>query len=175
MNQKEVRSMFRDDWDAAVKANPRLATDKAAKNEAFGILIDGLCKSGQITDKQYNNMTMEDTPSRLKQYRVMFHHTSGGVSHEFTNALNIEQARTWAKKRGAEEYQGAGIHVSYEGKARKTTDDFDIEQDAGAGWEVVSSESTRKAAKAAVKEYRENQPEFAVRWVKRRVKIETKA
>lgn len=55
---------------------------------------------------------------------------------------------------------------------RKTRDDFDIEQHTGEGWEVVSSESTRRAARTAVLEYRENQPELPVRIKKRRVRIE---
>ncbi len=55
---------------------------------------------------------------------------------------------------------------------RKTVDEFDIEQHTGEGWEVVSSESTPKAARVAVREYRENQPEYPVRSTKHRVKIQ---
>lgn len=54
---------------------------------------------------------------------------------------------------------------------RKTRDEFDIEQRTCLGWEVVSSESTRKDAQRAVREYRDNQPAMAARWVKRRVRI----
>lgn len=60
---------------------------------------------------------------------------------------------------------------------RKTRDEWDIEQQTGSadhrgGWEIVSSEPTRRDAHRAVREYRENQPELAVRSVKRRVRIE---
>lgn len=61
MNQNEVRAQFKEEWDAAVKANPALKTDKPAKSEAWGVFLDGLCKDGKITDKQYNNMQMEPT------------------------------------------------------------------------------------------------------------------
>lgn len=59
MNQEQVRTMFREMWDEAVQRKPSLATDKPAKAEAFGQLIDGLCKDGKITQKQYERMTME--------------------------------------------------------------------------------------------------------------------
>ena len=57
---------------------------------------------------------------------------------------------------------------------RKTTDEFEIQQYTGAqyGWECVCSEETRKEAKERKKEYRNNQPEYAVRIVKKRVKKE---
>jgi hypothetical protein len=54
---------------------------------------------------------------------------------------------------------------------RKTYDEYDIEQQTSEGWEVVSSEATRKAARTALREYRENQPEYPVRYTKHRVKI----
>ena len=58
--------------------------------------------------------------------------------------------------------------------ARKTRDRFDVEQHAhpAHGWECVCSEATRKQAKERLREYRENQPEFPVRIVKRREPIE---
>lgn len=55
---------------------------------------------------------------------------------------------------------------------RKTRDYWDIEQKSEQGWEVVSSEVTRADTKRALKEYRENQPEYPVRSVKRREKID---
>lgn len=55
---------------------------------------------------------------------------------------------------------------------RTTVDEFDIEQYIGQGWEVVNCETTRKMARTSVKEYRANQPEYPVRIVKRRVKIQ---
>lgn len=67
--------------------------------------------------------------------------------------------------------QRAVLEVS---RTRKTTDEFDIEQDAGQGWEVVCCELNRKAARDRIKDYRRNQPEFPVRIKPHRVKIETK-
>ena len=57
---------------------------------------------------------------------------------------------------------------------RKTTDEFEIQQYMGAqyGWECVCSEEIYKEAKERKKEYRNNQPEYAVRIVKKRVKKE---
>lgn len=58
---------------------------------------------------------------------------------------------------------------------RKTHDEWDIEQKTSEGWELVSCEVTRKAARQDLRDYRENQPEYPVRIVKRRVKIEVYA
>lgn len=57
---------------------------------------------------------------------------------------------------------------------RKTRDYWDIEQQTGPryGWEVVNSETTRADTKRSLKEYRDNQPEYPVRSVKRRERIE---
>ena len=60
---------------------------------------------------------------------------------------------------------------------RKTYDEWEIHQQTGSGdhrggWEVVTTESTRADARRSLREYRENQPELAVRTVKRRVRIE---
>lgn len=55
---------------------------------------------------------------------------------------------------------------------RKTRDYWDIEQQTEQGWEVVSSEVTRADTKRALKEYRDNQPEYPVRSVKHRERIE---
>jgi hypothetical protein len=61
--------------------------------------------------------------------------------------------------------------VSYQ---RKTRDYWDIEQNCGYGdgWEVVCAEDTWKEAKAQLRCYRENQPEYPVRASKRREHIE---
>jgi hypothetical protein len=56
---------------------------------------------------------------------------------------------------------------------RKTRDYWDIEQQTLEGWEVVTSEVTRTDSRRSLREYRENQPEYPVRAVKRREKIET--
>lgn len=56
--------------------------------------------------------------------------------------------------------------------SRKTRDEYDIEQRTTEGWEIVNSEATRRDAQRSAREYRENQPEFAVRIVKRRVRVQ---
>lgn len=58
---------------------------------------------------------------------------------------------------------------------RKTADEdeYDIQQYTGQqyGWETVTTEDTRTEAKARIREYRANQPEYPVRYVKKRVKL----
>ena len=49
---------------------------------------------------------------------------------------------------------------------RKTVDAWDIRQYLDGSWETVSCEPTRAEAKQAVREYRENQPEYRVKSVK---------
>lgn len=60
---------------------------------------------------------------------------------------------------------------------RKTRDEWEIQQQTGSadhrgGWELATTEETRRDAKRCIREYRENQPELRVRIVKRRVRIE---
>lgn len=59
---------------------------------------------------------------------------------------------------------------------RKTRDYFAVEQYTGKdyGWEEVCAEDSRSEARARVKEYRINQPEYPVRWRLRREKINDK-
>lgn len=54
---------------------------------------------------------------------------------------------------------------------RKTRDEYQIHQKTGEGWEEVNAEPTRKLAVQSRREYRENQPEFPVKIVKKRVPI----
>lgn len=57
---------------------------------------------------------------------------------------------------------------------RKTKDRWDVETDYGHGWEVESSEYTRKEAVICFKEYCDNLMAYgkcAVRMVKRRERI----
>ncbi len=54
---------------------------------------------------------------------------------------------------------------------RKTTDEFQIHQLTTQGWEEVHCEPTRKDALRSRKEYQQNQPEYPVRIVKKRVKV----
>jgi hypothetical protein len=56
-------------------------------------------------------------------------------------------------------------------RERKTTDLWVVQQYTGAqyGWEDVSAADNRKEAQEDRKAYAENQPEYPVRMVKRRV------
>lgn len=54
---------------------------------------------------------------------------------------------------------------------RKTRDEFDIEGNYGYGWDVVTCEETRKAAREQLRCYRENEPSAQHRIVKRRVRV----
>ncbi len=58
---------------------------------------------------------------------------------------------------------------------RKTHDEWDIEAYTGSqyGWEVVNTETTRQDARRSIKEYRDNQPEYAYRLKYHRVKNDT--
>lgn len=58
---------------------------------------------------------------------------------------------------------------------RKTRDYWDIEQHTAEGWEVVSSTTTLRDAKRELREYRENQPQYPVRAVKHRERIQDAA
>ena len=54
---------------------------------------------------------------------------------------------------------------------RKTQDEYQIHQRTECGWEEVFAEDTRAEAKKRLAEYRANQPEYAAKMVKVRVKI----
>lgn len=51
---------------------------------------------------------------------------------------------------------------------RKTRDVFDIRGNYGHGWETVTAETTRPAARERLREYRENEPGVAFCIVKTR-------
>jgi hypothetical protein len=57
---------------------------------------------------------------------------------------------------------------------RKTRDEFHIQQDFGYGhgWETVCIETTWTECRDRKREYRQNQPEYLVRSIKKRVKLE---
>ena len=55
---------------------------------------------------------------------------------------------------------------------RLTRDEYTIQGNYGQGWEDVTAEDTRPEAKNRLKEYRENEPQYAHRLIKRRVRIE---
>jgi hypothetical protein len=61
-----------------------------------------------------------------------------------------------------------GVLVAYQ---RKTEDEYQIHQKTEEGWEEVCAESTWKEARQTLKEYRENQPEYPVKSVKKRVPV----
>lgn len=54
---------------------------------------------------------------------------------------------------------------------RKTRDEYQIHGDYGQGFEEVCAEDTYKAARAQLKCYRENEPQYRHRIIKRRVRI----
>jgi len=56
---------------------------------------------------------------------------------------------------------------------RKTEDEFEILGNYGQGFEVVTTETTRKLARDQIKTYRANEPSIAFKIVKRRVPIAT--
>lgn len=55
---------------------------------------------------------------------------------------------------------------------RKTRDEWDIEQRINGEWGVVTTEDNAADARMNRKLYRQEQPQYMVRVVKRRVKIE---
>lgn len=59
---------------------------------------------------------------------------------------------------------------------RKTADEFELQADHGYGhgWECETTETTRKAIRERVREYRANCPGMPIRVKKRRVPISPK-
>jgi hypothetical protein len=57
---------------------------------------------------------------------------------------------------------------------RKTQDEYTVQgnYNSGDGWEDLTSETTRKEAKERLKEYRENEPQYSHRLIKKRVKVQ---
>lgn len=55
---------------------------------------------------------------------------------------------------------------------RKTIDTYELQLNYGYGWEYTLTEFTREEARARLKEYRENQPQYPARLVKKRVRKE---
>jgi hypothetical protein len=58
---------------------------------------------------------------------------------------------------------------------RKTEDEYQIHGNYGQGFEEVTCETSWKAAKDTIKEYRENEPGVEFKIIKRRVKKEVMA
>ena len=53
MCKTKTKKAFNQLWREAVEANPNLKKDKIAKSEEWANYIDSMCKSGEITLKQY--------------------------------------------------------------------------------------------------------------------------
>jgi len=55
MCRARARRDFVQIWRDCISQNKRLVGDRIAKNQEWSFYIDGLCKSGIITLKQYEN------------------------------------------------------------------------------------------------------------------------
>lgn len=55
---------------------------------------------------------------------------------------------------------------------RKTVDEYEIQGNYGSGWEAVTAEENRKAAREQLKCYNENERQYPHRIVKKRIKKE---
>jgi len=58
------------------------------------------------------------------------------------------------------------------GYKRKTVDEYEIQGNYGQGWECITTEETRKAAREQLRCYSENEA-YPHRIIKKRVKIES--
>ena len=58
-------------------------------------------------------------------------------------------------------------------RTRKTRDIYVIQGNYGSGWEDITAELTRSEILARLREYRENEPQYAHRWRKRRERIDS--
>lgn len=58
---------------------------------------------------------------------------------------------------------------------RKTIDEWEIQGNYGYGFECVTTEESRQAAREQLKCYRENEPQYLHRIVKKRVRKENKS
>ena len=56
---------------------------------------------------------------------------------------------------------------------RKTIDEYEVLQHTPEGWECVTAAETYKEARQYLKDYRENQPEYDYKIIKKRVRKET--
>jgi hypothetical protein len=69
------------------------------------------------------------------------------------------------------QYNSGGLPMAYK---RLTQDEYIVQGNYNYDneWEDLTAESTRKEAKKRLKEYRENEPQYSHRLIKRRVKIQ---
>jgi hypothetical protein len=58
---------------------------------------------------------------------------------------------------------------------RKTRDEFEVQGNYGHRWEVLTIDETLEESEAILKDYRDNEPSFPHRIVKKRVKIVTRS
>ena len=68
-----------------------------------------------------------------------------------------------------QKFKAVSHTMAYE---RKTIDTWELQLNYGYGWEYTLTEYTRKEARERLKEYRENQPQYPARLVKKRVRKE---
>jgi len=54
MTKQHALKQFRDMWTVALDHNPKLRGDSIAKREEWNNYTDYLCKSGHITEHQYD-------------------------------------------------------------------------------------------------------------------------
>lgn len=55
---------------------------------------------------------------------------------------------------------------------RKTKDEWELQGDYGYGWEYLSSYDDHQEARTDLRAYRENEPDYLHRIMKRRVKLQ---
>ena len=56
-------------------------------------------------------------------------------------------------------------------RKRKWEDEYVVQGNYGSGWEDVNANETLHDGKRSVKEYRENEPQYSHRLIKRRVRV----
>lgn len=82
-----------------------------------------------------------------------------------------DRARDWSHPRRFYRYGSEENPNRSSGYKRKTEDVYEIRGDYGHGFECVTTEETRKAAREQLKTYRDNEPGIAFKIVVKRVKM----
>lgn len=132
--------------------------------------------------KSYAAYLAHAKPEHIARYAASFGNLSQGVittyngellavvtqitANRVTNShMTNERGTFWAVGIDGRTYygrhSGRGMYCLMRLAKYQTT--FDIQQRTSEGWETVSSELSHKMARAAVREYRVNQPEFDVK------------
>ena len=99
--------------------------------------------------------------TRITSYNAVCFGRDAGMKGSFW-AIGIDGRQYYGR------HNGRGMFCRM--RLAKWRDEFDVEQQTCAGWEIVSSASTRRVAAANATDYRNNQPELAVRIVHRKVR-----